>query len=225
LPSELSKNVKINVTNGPTKEKVLAEVKAAGPATIRFISEKIIDAEIDKQCELEFFCSAQGVVNFIDIIKAHYESSALSTLRIHELDKPLWKNAGLGRLGTLKEPITIQQVVDKLKSITGLSHVRLALANGKTLNDTVKSIAIGAGSGSKLLNDVNADIIITGEFDHHEILHENHRGVSVILTDHTNTERCYFKYFREKFTQLLSQYDESVEIMISTTDRDPLQVI
>lgn len=40
LPSELSKNVKINLTSGATKEKVLAEVKQLGPALIKFISEK-----------------------------------------------------------------------------------------------------------------------------------------------------------------------------------------
>ena len=43
-------------------------------------------------------------------------------------------------------------------------------------------IAVGAGSGSKVLNGASADLIVTGEFGHHEILHEVHRGVSVILT-------------------------------------------
>ena len=85
---------------------------------------------------------------------------------------------------------------------------------------------IGAGSGSKLLNGTTADLIITGEFAHHEILHEVHRGVSVILTDHTNTERCYFNHFRNKFTDLLrTSGDESIEILISEADRDPLEVV
>jgi putative NIF3 family GTP cyclohydrolase 1 type 2 len=92
-------------------------------------------------------------------------------------------------------------------------------------DDTVQTIAIGAGSGSKLLNNVKADMIITGEFDHHEILHETHRGVSLILTDHSNTERLYYKYFKAKFTELLQKNNESVEILISETDRDPLEYI
>ena len=95
----------------------------------------------------------------------------------------------------------------------------------KWKDDYVSSIGVGAGSGSKVLNNIKADLLISGEFDHHEILHETHRGVSVILTDHTNTERCYFKYFKEKFTQLLAQNGESVEIIISRVDRDPLQVV
>ena len=84
---------------------------------------------------------------------------------------------------------------------------------------------MGAGSGSKLLNDVNADLIITGEFDHHEILHETHRGVSLIVTDHSNTERLYYKFFKDRFAQLLAKNNESVEILISETDRDPLEYV
>ncbi len=91
----------------------------------------------------------------------------------------------------------------------------------------MKVIAAGAGSGSKLLSNLNVDLIITGEFSHHEILHEVHRGVSLIVTDHTNTERGYFELFRTQFSQLLKKHneDEHVEILISETDRDPLEYI
>ena len=52
-----------------------------------------------------------------------------------------------------------------------------------TKDDQVKVIGVCAGSGSKLLNNKNVDLLITGEFQHHEILHETHRGVSLVLTD------------------------------------------
>ena len=68
-------------------------------------------------------------------------------------------------------------------------------------------------------------MIITGEFQHHEILHETHRGVSLIVTDHSNTERLYYKYFKARFSDLLKKYNESVEILISEKDRDPLEYI
>ncbi len=93
-------------------------------------------------------------------------------------------------------------------------------------DDKINSIVIGAGSGSKLLNNTAADLIITGEFQHHEVLHEVHRGVSVILTDHTNNERCYFNHFKNAFNELLTRNgDEPIEIIISQADRDPLQVV
>lgn len=89
----------------------------------------------------------------------------------------------------------------------------------------MKSVCVGAGSGSKLLNNSKADIIITGEFSHHEILHEVHRGTSVIVTDHSNTERGYGLVFRDRFSKLLAKYNESVEILVSEIDRDPLEYI
>ena len=97
--------------------------------------------------------------------------------------------------------------------------------NFLTKDDEVKVLAIGAGSASKLLNNVNADLIITGEFAHHEILHETHRGVSLIVTDHSNTERGYRECFKQKFNELLRKNNESVEILISEVDRDPLEYI
>ncbi len=144
--------------------------------------------------------------------------------------------------------MTLRDVVGKVKEHLNMKTFRLAIANGKSLgnweeswlqsfairgfnfccwkkDDTIKVIAVGAGSGSKLLNNCKADLIITGEFDHHEILHEMHRGVSLIVTDHSNTERLYYKYFRESFNQLLSKYNESVEILISEKDRDPLEYV
>ena len=71
------------------------------------------------------------------------------------------------------------------------------------------------------------DLIITGELSHHEILHEVHRGVSLIVTDHTNTERGYFGLFKTRFTELLEKHGEEnmLEIIISEVDRDPLEYI
>ena len=71
------------------------------------------------------------------------------------------------------------------------------------------------------------DLIITGELSHHEILHEVHRGVSLIVTDHTNTERGYFGLFKTRFIELLEKYSEEnmLEIIISEVDRDPLEYI
>jgi putative NIF3 family GTP cyclohydrolase 1 type 2 len=90
---------------------------------------------------------------------------------------------------------------------------------------------VGAGSGSKLLNNLNVDMIITGEFSHHEILHEVHRGVSVIVTDHSNTERFYLSIFKNKFINMLKNTtkdickEDEIEIIVSEKDKDPLDYV
>lgn len=43
------------------------------------------------------------------------------------------KDAGLGRIGYLSKPAKIRDVVERLKEHLNLKHVRVALANNKTL--------------------------------------------------------------------------------------------
>lgn len=161
--------------------------------------------------------------------------------------QPLMKDIGQGRIGYLTNPTKMRDVVEIVKKRFNMKTFRIALANGKTLgsqlflqklmleilsnyfvthtDDKVKSIGVCAGSGSKLLANLNVDLIITGELSHHEILHEVHRGVSVIVTDHTNTERGYFSLFKQRFESLLDKHGEKVEIILSEVDRDPLEYI
>lgn len=94
------------------------------------------------------------------------------------------------------------------------------------LDSKVEKIAVGAGYGNSILKNVKADIFITGEVTHHEIIREVHRGVSFIVTDHSDTERGYNYMFRERFLELLKKHNEpNVEIIVSEKDRDPLEYI
>lgn len=86
-------------------------------------------------------------------------------------------------------------------------------------------LAVGAGSGQGLLNNTIADFIITGELTHHDILHETHRGTSVLITDHSNTERGFINVFKKRFNEALLKKNEQVEILVSEFDHDPIQYI
>lgn len=106
-----------------------------------------------------------------------------------------------------------------------MSHLRVSLSNGKTLNDTVKSVIVSVGSASNTWENAQADLMIAGELNHHELIQCAHNGQTVILTDHSNTERCFFNEFKQRFTQMIMpEYSAAnFEIIISTVDRDPIQ--
>lgn len=87
----------------------------------------------------------------------------------------------------------------------------------------VSTVALCAGSGSSVLRGAKADLYLTGEMQHHDILDAVHRGTHVILCDHSNTERGFLKVFAEKLSTDLS--GGNVEVVVSQIDRDPLQVI
>ena len=56
---------------------------------------------------------------------------------------------------------------------------------------------------------------------HHDILDANHHGVSVILCDHSNTERGYLAVLKQRIEEGVG---EEVQVLLSERDRDPLEV-
>lgn len=87
----------------------------------------------------------------------------------------------------------------------------------------IQTVAVVAGSGGSLLKGVRADLYLTGEMSHHDVLAAVANGTSVLLCDHSNTERGYlFNRLKCDLTSLLSS---TVEIITSKFDGDPLTVI
>ncbi|XP_014283189.2 NIF3-like protein 1 [Halyomorpha halys] len=125
---------------------------------------------------------------------------------------------GMGRLLQVSD-LTIADCVRLIKQHTGLSHVRLACAKNQSEGSPVKTIALVPGSGGSLLKGVKADLFVTGEMFHHDILDANHTGTSVILTNHSDSERG----FLAKMAVLLNDiFKNDIKIEISSFDADPL---
>lgn len=57
---------------------------------------------------------------------------------------------------------------------------------------------------------------------HHEVLHAVYNGANVILCDHSNTERGYLQLLKTKLDKL---FQNKVTVIISKTDKDPLEVL
>lgn len=63
---------------------------------------------------------------------------------------------------------------------------------------------------------------VSGEMSHHEVLDAVAKGTSVILSDHSNSERGFLSVFRER---LAVRLPDSVAVVVSKADRDPLEVV
>ncbi|XP_076856858.1 NIF3-like protein 1 isoform X2 [Brachyhypopomus gauderio] len=148
--------------------------------------------------------------------------TASQSLSITQVQQPPLLGCGQGRHSVLHEPISLAVAVQRIKMHLGLPHLRLALGVQKTLESVVQSVAVCAGSGASVLQGVSADLYITGEMSHHEILDAVARGTSVILCEHSNSERGFLPVFKEK---LAARLPDSVTIAISKRDRDPLEVV
>ncbi|KAL3313855.1 NGG1 interacting factor [Cichlidogyrus casuarinus] len=131
---------------------------------------------------------------------------------------------GCGRLGILdsENKLNIAQLVETYKKLLNLPYLRVALGVGRSMQSIVTGIAVCAGSGATLFNQSSqaqlADVYVTGEASHHEILAWTHLGISVLIAGHTNTERPYLK---NQFVSQLREKLPSVEVHFSECDTDP----
>ncbi|CAG9783671.1 unnamed protein product [Diatraea saccharalis] len=128
-------------------------------------------------------------------------------------------NTGAGRILNLISEIPLSDIVSRVKLLTGLSHVRLAIAKEKVMHDKVKKVALCAGSGGSVLKGVAADVYLTGEMLHHDVLDATQKGISVILTNHSDSERGFLKSFS---TNLENRLQNQVQVIVSKVDKDPL---
>lgn len=124
---------------------------------------------------------------------------------------------------TLSQPLPLSQLVLKVKQHLNLPHVRLASPFGKGEDPLIKTVSTCAGSGGSVLSGVKSDLYLTGEMSHHDVLDACSRGTAVILCDHTNTERGYLQQIYKG--QLEAVLGGNVQIVVSKTDRDPLQIV
>ncbi len=123
---------------------------------------------------------------------------------------------GAGRLATLTVPRTLGQLAPYVREHLGLSHVRLAGAD----DTLVRTVAVCPGAGGSLFQGVSADLLLTGEMRHHDVLAQVERGGAVLLTDHTNTERGFLPMYAERVRTVCG-----VGVVVSQEDADPLRVV
>ncbi|XP_078135894.1 NIF3-like protein 1 [Sander vitreus] len=165
-------------------------------------------------------CSDSALTPSVQTLLRHNAPSL--SFSILKLEKPPLPGHGQGRLSVLDQPVTVATAIQKMKSHLGLSHLRLALGLGQTLESSVCTVAVCAGSGASVLNGVKTDLYITGEMSHHEVLDAVAKGTNVLLSDHSNSERGFLAVFREK---LAVRLPDSVTVVVSKADRDPLEVV
>jgi putative NIF3 family GTP cyclohydrolase 1 type 2 len=82
-------------------------------------------------------------------------------------------------------------------------------------------VAVCPGAGGSVFEQVDeVDLLVTGEMRHHDVLSRASQGTSVILTDHTNSERGFLASLAKRLTDACL----GLEVSVSKVDRDPLQI-
>ncbi|MFT4622783.1 MAG: dinuclear metal center YbgI/SA1388 family protein [Myxococcota bacterium] len=122
---------------------------------------------------------------------------------------------GTGRRARLSVPVPLSALLPRLKQHLGLDHLRVAAGSR-----AIEHVAVCPGAGGSVFEQVTGvDLLLTGEMRHHDVLRwgEEH-GTSVVLTDHTNTERGFLPRLAHRLA------DDGLRVIVSEVDADPLVV-
>ncbi|MCB9830854.1 MAG: Nif3-like dinuclear metal center hexameric protein [Planctomycetes bacterium] len=147
-----------------------------------------------------------------------YEEPAFDLLSLRPRLDPA---RGQGRIGAFTEALPLSTLVRRVKKRLGLQRLRLATPLGRGEDPMIRSAAVCAGAGASVLLGAPADLYLSGEMRHHDVLDCIERGIAVILCDHSNTERGYLDRYAERIGALLP----ALEILRSEADRDPLAIV
>lgn len=126
---------------------------------------------------------------------------------------------GFGRIGRLPEIMPLVEVCDLVKKVFELENVRVY----GDLDATCEVAAIAPGSGKSMLKAAikkGADVLITGDIDHHEGIDAVAQGLMVIDAGHQGIEKIFVPYMEEFLRR------EIPSLMLYTGDLEsPFKVI
>ena len=114
---------------------------------------------------------------------------------------------GIGRVGDLQGNMTLEECCNLVKAKFNIPSVRLFGEKDKI----IKRVAICPGSGKHMTGyaiEKEAEVLITGDIDHHEGIDALAQGIAIIDAGHYGLESIFIK----DMEAYLEQYLDEVEV-------------
>lgn len=122
---------------------------------------------------------------------------------------------GIGRIGALPAPVSLAECAAYVKQTCHVEHVRV-FGNP---SEAVVMAAVCPGSGKSVIADAiraGADVLITGDIDHHDGLDAMEQGLSIIDAGHYGLEKIFVPYMEEFLHRKFPQLE-----LLAAPDRNP----
>ncbi|MCE5315097.1 Nif3-like dinuclear metal center hexameric protein [bacterium] len=142
-------------------------------------------SEVDEY-RLEMICAESWLDSVIEaMIEKHpYDEVAYDVYQLAN-DPVIY---GYGRVGILAKDTPLEEFAEKMRVILGVKYLKVEGNRTKP----VRKVALLGGSGSSLFREAvvaGADVYVTGDTKHHDILDANSYGMAIIDAGHFETER------------------------------------
>lgn len=123
------------------------------------------------------------------------------------------ETVGLGRVGALREPMTLEAIESELREELELTKLE-CLGEPDT---EVETIAVCTGSGGDFISHPSvrsADLFVTADVKHHDAMDARDRGLNLINLDHYEMESVFLPVVKQRCRQRLD-----VDVPIETFRR------
>ncbi|MRN55704.1 Nif3-like dinuclear metal center hexameric protein [Paenibacillus monticola] len=154
------------------------------------------------------------------MLKAHpYEEVAYD---LYSMDLK-GRSLGLGRVGKLKEPTTLRQFVETVKSGLKVDNVRVV----GDLDRPIRKAAVMGGSGGKFYSNAifrGADVLVTGDIDYHTAQDALLAGITLIDPGH-NAEKIMKVKVAEWMAEKLAEHKYDTSVHASKVNTEPFSFL
>ncbi len=148
--------------------------------------------------------------------------------RIHHPPRalPLLSDAvprGIGRLGRLPQPEPLLALAARLKEGLRAPGVRVSAPDPEA---TARKVAVLCGDGRRFVDDAifaGADVLVTGDVDHHTALEARARGLALIDVGHWAGERRVPELMAAALRERLE--GQPVAVQVSGVDTQPFTFV
>lgn len=128
------------------------------------------------------------------------------------------EDAGIGRVGLLKAPTTLAELLQKAKEKYANNSSLFYVGDEQA---EIKKVAVCNGGGGDLLFEaaaLGADVYISGDFKHHHarFAYENH--INLIEINHYDAEIAFCTMMQKK---LKASFGDRLKVLISGQEKNP----
>ncbi|MGL4971581.1 MAG: Nif3-like dinuclear metal center hexameric protein [Culicoidibacterales bacterium] len=173
------------------------------------------------ETKLEMRVPQNQVANVIKAYQAAhpYEVPAYETVILEETSAVL----GLGRIGTLAQPMHLADFVEVLKTAFNLAGLRIVGAQPQKL---IQSVAVLGGSGSSYWRQAKmkkADIYLTGDVGYHDAQEAVETKMMIADIGHYAEHVCK-EHLHKIITEFIEGNEYDAEVIVTLSEADPFEI-
>jgi dinuclear metal center YbgI/SA1388 family protein len=155
------------------------------------------------------------------MIKAHpYEEVAYDLIPLANRRT----DVGLGRIGRLAEPLSLQLFAEQVRKQLQVPALRLVGDPQRPIS----KVAVCGGSGASLISDAlrrGADCLVTGDIKYHDAQRARSEGLALIDAGHFGTEKLMVVELADRLQKAADKRQLPVEFIKMTAEQDPFTTV